>query len=123
MSGTRSNAESTSKLLSLILRHRPQDFGVVLDEQGWTAMDDVLAALVAHGHRVTHDDLAALVRESDKQRFAMSPDGRRIRANQGHSVPVDLGHATADPPEVLFHGTVAAALPSIRAGGLTRGRR
>jgi putative RNA 2'-phosphotransferase len=117
------DAESTSKLLSYMLRHRPQEFGLVLDGQGWTEIDGVLAALAARGHAITHDNLLVLVRASDKQRFAVSRDGRRIRANQGHSVPVELGHAAADPPEVLFHGTVAAALAAIRAKGLTRGRR
>jgi putative RNA 2'-phosphotransferase len=112
-----------SKLLSLILRHKPRAWGVTLDAEGWTAVDALLAALAAQGRTVSRDDLLALVRESDKQRFALSRDGRRIRANQGHSVSVDLGHAPQEPPELLFHGTVARFLPSIRAHGLDRGRR
>ncbi len=114
---------NVSKLLSLILRHRPQDFGVVLDAQGWTPVDALLAALAARGVAVTRPELQRLVLRSDKQRFALSPDGRQIRANQGHSVQVELGHQSADPPEILFHGTVARFLPSIRAAGLVRGRR
>jgi len=113
----------TSKLLSLILRHRPQDFGVVLDVQGWTPVDDLLAALAAQGVPLSRAQLEALVRASDKQRFALSPDGHRIRANQGHSVPVNLEHEARRPPDRLFHGTVARFLPSIRRVGLVRGRR
>jgi putative RNA 2'-phosphotransferase len=116
-------ATSTSKLLSLILRHRPREFGVVLDAEGWTAVDALLAALAARGVVLSRPDLQTLVQTSDKQRFALSPDGARIRANQGHSVPVALGHAPAEPPEILFHGTVDRFLPAIRSEGLVRGRR
>jgi putative RNA 2'-phosphotransferase len=123
LSGTRASATSTSKLLSLVLRHRPQDFGVVLDAEGWTGVDDLLAALAARGTQVSRSELAELVSTNDKQRFALSPDGTRIRANQGHSVSVRLEHQPREPPDLLFHGTVARALPSIRTAGLLRGRR
>ena len=114
---------TTSKLLSLMLRHRPADFGLVLASDGWTSVESVLGALAAQGCPLTKEGLAELVRASDKQRFALSEDGARIRANQGHTVEVDLGHAPAHPPERLFHGTVARFLPSIRAQGLLRGQR
>jgi putative RNA 2'-phosphotransferase len=116
-------APDTSKLLSLILRHRPHDFGVTLDAQGWTSIEALLEALAARGVALSRQDLLALVRDSDKQRFAISPDRQRIRANQGHSVSVDLQHAQEEPPEILFHGTVARFLPSIRKHGLVKGRR
>jgi len=64
-----------------------------------------------------------VVRENDKQRFAISVDGNRIRANQGHSVAVDLGLQPVEPPELLYHGTIAKFLDSIRASGLVRGTR
>jgi putative RNA 2'-phosphotransferase len=112
-----------SKLVSLVLRHRPQDFGVTLDPAGWTDIAQLLAGLAAHGHPVTRDDLLAVVQTSDKQRFAVSADGLRVRANQGHSVQVELQHAAAHPPDRLFHGTVARNLASIRKTGLSRGRR
>jgi putative RNA 2'-phosphotransferase len=123
MNPPRADPTRTSRLLSLILRHRPQDFGVVLDAKGWTPVDALLAALAGHGVQLTQAQLEALVRDSDKQRFALSPDGQRIRANQGHSVKVDLEHEARVPPERLFHGTVARFLPSIRRDGLVRGRR
>lgn len=114
---------AVSRLLSLILRHRPGDFGVSLDPAGWTTVTEVLTALSVAGKPVTAERLAAIVAASDKQRFAISADGTRIRANQGHSVPVSLGHEARQPPPRLFHGTVARFLPSIRQSGLVRGRR
>lgn len=113
----------TSKFLSLVLRHDPARIGITLDDAGWTDVAQLLAACAAHGVSLTRDQLAAVVAESDKQRFALSPDGTRIRANQGHSVEVDLQLAPAEPPEVLYHGTVEAALAGIRADGLVRGKR
>jgi putative RNA 2'-phosphotransferase len=112
-----------SKLLSLVLRHDPGRIGITLDDAGWTDVAALLAACGAHGVSITRDELAAIVASSDKQRFALSTDGERIRANQGHSVEVDLQLSPAEPPAMLFHGTVAAALASIRAGGLVRGQR
>lgn len=112
-----------SKLLSLALRHQPDALGVALDAQGWTDVDGVLAGLSAKGIALTPDDLEELVRRSDKQRFALSPDGARIRANQGHSVAIDLGLPATEPPEVLFHGTVARFVESIRREGLQRRAR
>lgn len=107
--------------MSLALRHHPDRFHLTLDGAGWVPVADLLAAL-----RITRADLDAVVAGNDKQRFAVErgPDGvDRIRASQGHSVPVDLGLAAATPPDRLFHGTSEAVLPAIRAEGLHRGRR
>ncbi|HLL21936.1 MAG TPA: RNA 2'-phosphotransferase [Kofleriaceae bacterium] len=112
-----------SKFLSLVLRHDPARIGITLDEAGWTDVDALLAACAAHGVAITRAELDALVASSDKQRYALSPDGARIRANQGHSVPVSLGLLPATPPERLYHGTVDAALPGIRAQGIVKGAR
>lgn len=112
-----------SKFLSLILRHEPGKIGLALDAQGWADVADLLTKLAAHGKRLTRGQLEAIVRSCDKQRFAFSPDGKRIRANQGHSVEVDLDLPPAVPPEVLFHGTADRFLESIRAGGLIKGAR
>src|SRR5262245_2214748 len=112
-----------SKFLSLVLRHDPARIGITLDDAGWTDVSALVTAAAKHGTRITREQLVELVASSDKQRFALSPDGARIRANQGHSVEVDLQLAQATPPERLYHGTVAAALPGIRAEGLTRGTR
>ena len=112
-----------SKFLSLVLRHDPARIGITLDDAGWTEVEDLLAAAAAHGVAITRDELVAIVASSDKQRFALSPDGARIRANQGHSVEVDLQLEPTTPPDTLFHGTVDAALAGIRAEGLIPGAR
>jgi putative RNA 2'-phosphotransferase len=112
-----------SKFLSLVLRHDPARIGIVLDDAGWTDVPALLAAAAAHGVTITPAELAEVVASSDKQRFALSPDGARIRANQGHSVDVELDLPALPPPATLYHGTVDAALPGIRAQGLIRGAR
>ena len=105
-----------SKRLSLHLRHDPQAIGIALDAAGWVRIDTLLAALAAHGRPVTRDDLEEVVGTSDKQRFAI--DGDRIRANQGHSIAVELDLPLVVPPPVLHHGTVERFLPAIRREGL-----
>lgn len=108
-------ARQLSKFLSLVLRHDPGRIGLVLDGGGWAAVDDIVARA---GFPTDAAAIAEVVRASDKQRFALSPDGQRIRANQGHSFPVDLGLTPVPPPDVLFHGTAGKALPAIMAEGL-----
>jgi putative RNA 2'-phosphotransferase len=117
------NKVHTSKFLSYVLRHDPGKIGIELDESGWTDVDALLVASAAHGEVITRADLDEVVRTSDKQRFALSDDGKRIRANQGHSVQVDLQLAPAEPPGSLFHGTVESALPGIRTQGLVKAAR
>jgi putative RNA 2'-phosphotransferase len=112
-----------SKLLSLALRHEPDALGLTLDERGWADVTTLLAGLATKGIVLTEDDLEELVRASDKQRFALSPDGARIRANQGHSVAIDLDLPARAPPEFLFHGTVARFLEPIKREGLQRRAR
>jgi len=115
--------DTLSKFLSLVLRHNPTLIGLTLGDGGWVQVDELLAALARNGRPVERAKLQQLVRESDKQRFALSPDGSLIRANQGHSVNVDLGLSATPPPDVLFHGTVARYLTSIREHGLLKGKR
>ena len=109
-----------SKFLSLVLRHEPQRAGITLDEAGWVAVDELLEGCRRAGTPVTHEELREIVRASDKQRFALSDDGTRIRANQGHSVQVELGLEPVEPPEVLYHGTADRFLESIRREGLQK---
>jgi putative RNA 2'-phosphotransferase len=115
--------EANSRRLSYVLRHRPDAIGITLDRAGWVAVDELLAALARHGTALSRAELEAIVVASDKQRFAMSADGSRIRAQQGHSVAVELGHELAAPPAILYHGTVARFLPSIRQRGILPGKR
>ncbi|WP_446215585.1 RNA 2'-phosphotransferase [Micromonospora sp. IBHARD004] len=110
-----------SKKMSLALRHRPDRFGLAPDPAGWVPVTDLLAAL-----RISRAVLDEVVAGNDKQRFAVErgADGvDRVRASQGHSIPVDLGLAPTPPPDRLYHGTSAAVVPSIMAEGLRRGGR
>ncbi|MDJ0364064.1 RNA 2'-phosphotransferase [Hymenobacter sp. H14-R3] len=109
-----------SKFLSQHLRHQPEAIGLTLQAGGWVAVADLLAACAAHGYPLTRDELDDLVEDSDKQRFAYDEAGQRLRAQQGHSVAVNLELVPATPPAVLYHGTAPAALPAIRATGLQK---
>jgi putative RNA 2'-phosphotransferase len=113
----------TSKFLSLILRHEPEKFGVVLDEAGWTSVAGLLDACARNGHALDREALAYIVANNGKNRFALDVAGDRIRASQGHSVTVDLGYAPASPPARLYHGTATRFLQSIRSGGLLKQAR
>ncbi|WP_394843549.1 RNA 2'-phosphotransferase [Pendulispora brunnea] len=112
-----------SKFLSYVLRHAPGSIGVVLDSNGWAEIDQLLERCRAHGKPISRETLETIVATSAKQRYAISEDGRRVRANQGHSIEVDLGYMPVDPPEVLFHGTVTSSVDAIRAGGLQKMNR
>jgi putative RNA 2'-phosphotransferase len=111
-----------SKYLAKHLRHAPHELGLTLQPGGWVPVDDLLAAR-KHGFPISYDDLVECVETNDKQRFAFDVSGEMIRANQGHSVEVDLQLGEREPPEVLFHGTVERFLPSILKDGLIRGKR
>ncbi|WP_047249365.1 RNA 2'-phosphotransferase [Chromobacterium subtsugae] len=115
--------DSHSRFISLVLRHQPQAIGLALDEQGWASLDDLVAKARAAGRQLSREVVLDIVRDSDKQRFAISADGLRIRANQGHSVRVDLGLAAQAAPPRLFHGTARRFLAAIRAEGLRPGQR
>ncbi|MBZ0235077.1 MAG: RNA 2'-phosphotransferase [Deltaproteobacteria bacterium] len=114
---------ATSKLLSYVLRHHPEEAGVTLDPQGWVDVDALLAGLAARGTVLTRADLDRIVAADGKRRYAYSDDGARLRASQGHSVDVDLGYAPAVPPPLLYHGTAEKHLASILATGLDRRAR
>ena len=112
-----------SKFLSLVLRHKPEAIGVTLDNEGWVDIDELLAAARANGTTIPRTTLDEVVYTNDKQRFAFSADGLRIRANQGHSIDVDLKLNPLIPPPILFHGTATRFLESIRASGLDKRNR
>jgi putative RNA 2'-phosphotransferase len=114
---------SRSKFLSLLLRHQAAEFGLTLNEAGWAEVSQLLQVCSASGHAMSHAELAEVVGTNDKQRFALSEDGARIRASQGHSINVSLGYEPIAPPAVLLHGTIAAAAIAIRTHGLLPGKR
>ena len=119
----RDDVVRVSRRLSYVLRHRPDSVGLALDEAGWVDVGALLAALAASGLPLTRDELDRVVAGNDKKRFAYDATGVRIRASQGHSVPVALGYTAQTPPDVLFHGTPVRNVPAILAEGLRPGRR
>ena len=116
-------AVKISKYLSKYLRHAPNELGLELQPGGWVPVDDLLAAAEKNGFPITYDDLVECVETNDKQRFAFDVWGELIRANQRHSIEVDLQLEEREPPETLYHGTVERFLPSILEEGLVRGKR
>jgi putative RNA 2'-phosphotransferase len=114
---------SVSKFLAKYLRHAPDELGLTLQPGGWVPVDDLLAAAAREGFPISYDELVDCVETNDKQRFSFDESGDLIRANQGHSVAVDLQLEEREPPDVLYHGTVERFLPSILADGLDKGKR
>lgn len=108
-----------SKFLSLILRHKPETIGLVLDAQGWAFIDDIVEKGGRGGNKFSREDLLRVVQSSDKKRFSISADELRIRAAQGHSVSVDLDLPPKRPPAVLYHGTATRFVAAILREGLT----
>ena len=112
-----------SKFLSLVLRHKPEAIGLTLDEFGWAKIDELLACSEQNGRFISRELLNQVVSINDKQRFAISEDLKRIRASQGHSLPVDLGLKPILPPDVLYHGTAHRFLDSILEHGILKRNR
>ena len=109
-----------SKFLSKVLRHEPESAGLVLEPGGWVPVLDLLNGLARAGLQLTRDELATVVANCEKQRFAFDEGGARIRANQGHSTEVELQLEPAEPPAELFHGTAEASLAAILRDGLRK---
>ncbi len=107
----------TSKYISLILRHKPSVIGITLDEHGWADVHDLIKG-VSEKYPITMEDLERIVREDEKQRYSFNDDKTLIRANQGHSIPVDVELEEAEPPEILFHGTATKFEEAIDREGL-----
>ena len=114
---------TVSKFLAKHLRHAPDALGLTLRPGGWVSVDDLLSASERVGFAISYDELIECVETNDKKRFAFDDTGDLIRANQGHSVEVDLHLEEKTPPEVLYHGTVERFLASIQAEGLKKGKR
>ncbi len=114
---------ATSKFLSFVLRHKPEAIGLSLDAEGWANLDDLIRLANLKGKLLTRYLVDEVVACNDKQRFIIDVSGLRIRAQQGHSVLVDVGLIPGPPPIILFHGTTTRFVPSIHRHGLRRGKR
>ena len=111
--------KETSKFISLILRHKPETIGISLDEHGWAEVKALIEGINASGnHHLDVDLLEKIVRTDEKQRYSFNDDHTLIRANQGHSIPVDVELEEKTPPAILYHGTGEKYTASIDAAGL-----
>ncbi len=105
------------KFLALILRHKPEVIGITLDKNGWAKVDELIAG-IGKKRPFTMADLESIVDTDEKMRYSFNGDKTLIRANQGHSVPVDVELQEEEPPEYLFHGTGEKYAASIEEKGI-----
>jgi putative RNA 2'-phosphotransferase len=115
--------KTTSKFLSLILRHSPQTIGLQLDDQGWADVNELLAKAAKQHQYISKTLLDEVVATNDKKRFIFNDDRTKIRASQGHSISVDLDLEKVEPPEYLYHGTVSKFIDAIKVEGLKKMNR
>ena len=114
--------DRVSKFISLILRHQPEAVGITLDEHGWADVDSLIAG-IRKTRVFDREMLEEIVETDNKKRYSFSEDKRLIRANQGHSILVDVELPVAVPPEILYHGTGRKYVESIdRTGLIPKGR-
>ena len=112
------NLTNISKFISLVLRHKPEEANLVLDKHGYARTSELVAAVKKKYPEFNKDILIEIVETDDKQRYSFKDNGKLIRANQGHSFPVDLGLEAQQPPLLLFHGTSTKYLDSIMKQGI-----
>ena len=109
--------ERLSKFISMILRHKPEVIGITLDEHGWANVDELVEG-INKNEAFSKATLEKIVKTDKKQRYSFSQDKTLIRANQGHSIPVDVELEKKEPPKVLYHGTGVKSVKAIQEQGL-----
>lgn len=112
-----------SRFLSLVLRHKPEEIGLNLDTNGWADVKELITKMNAYGKAIDFETLELIIDTNDKKRFSLSEDKTRIRANQGHSIKIDLGYEAKIPPAVLYHGTGSKFVDSIYKSGIKKKNR
>lgn len=112
-----------SKFLSLILRHKPDLVGIEIQEEGWVKVESLLEKCAEFGRPISKETLRIIVESDEKQRYSFKDDGEYIRANQGHSIDVDMSFKEESPPIILYHGTARKNIESIKRQGLTKQNR
>lgn len=121
--GMKDKTKRISKFLSYVLRHNPGEIGLSLDKNGWVSISQLIENARLNGKLLTIDLIKEIVDTNDKKRFSISEDGKSIRANQGHSIKVDLALAVVEPPVKLLHGTAEKNLGLILSEGLLKMNR
>lgn len=112
--------ENLGRFISMVLRHKPESIGITLDEHGWADVEALIKAMNAHGKYINKVMLEKIVAENDKKRYSFDENHSKIRANQGHSIAVNLELEKKIPPEILYHGTATHFLESIQKSGLLK---
>ena len=112
-----------SKFLCLVLRHKPETIGISLTEQGWVDTKTLIKRMNENGKQIDFETLSFIVETNNKKRFGFNEDKSRIRANQGHSLDIDLGYIQKTPPDILYHGTAQKYTASIFKNGLEKRNR
>lgn len=112
-----------SKFLCLILRHKPETIGIKLDKHGWTDVSKLIENMNEAGKNLSLNKLKEIVETDNKNRFSFKENFKKIRANQGHSINIDLGYNPQQPPEFLYHGTAEKFVNSIFEKGLKKQNR
>lgn len=110
------------KYISMLLRHHPEEAGIILDKHGWTNVKDLIEK-VSPKYQITEEMLHEMAFAPDKQRYEFSEDKKKIRAVHGHSIQVDLGYNKLEPPEYLYHGTAEKYIKSINENGILKQSR
>lgn len=122
------NKIKLSKFISLVLRHKPEKIGIVLDKNGWVNVDELIRSINGYKNNsfnLNRDILKEIVEENNKKRFEYKGEGKdlQIRARQGHSVKIDLGYKFSIPPAFLYHGTASRFVDSILKSGIDKRNR
>lgn len=115
--------KNISKFLSLVLRHKPEEIGLDLDQNGWANVNELIGKMNESGVQVNYQTIATIVDTNDKKRFAFNEDKTMIRASQGHSIVVELNLRETVPPDILYHGTTDKYLEPIIKTGLKKQNR
>ncbi len=115
--------ENLGRFISLVLRHHPESIGVTLDRFGYANVDELISKMNSHGRHIDFKTLKLIVETNNKKRYSFNEDNTKIRANQGHSIPVDLQLTETTPPSKLYHGTAIHFLESIKREGITKQSR
>ena len=113
-----SKSDKLSVFISLVLRHKPDAAHITLDEHGWANVEELLDGINNTGRKIDMEILEEIVATDNKQRYSFNQDKTMIRANQGHSIPVDVELKEQEPPEFLYHGTATGFLDGIINEGL-----
>lgn len=111
------------KFLSLVLRHQPEIIGIEMDKNGWVDVEELIEKIKLSGRYIDMEILERIVRENNKKRYSFDEEKQKIRANQGHSIDVELNLKEVIPQEILYHGTATRFLESIKSKGILKGKR